>query len=188
MSSHHIVRDDQEPALVIDDFDAIEPVLLDQLLEWSPTVLVGMAAFEAVVLHGRKVDVLITDIPGEPLQDHVKVLPLRGTLINTALTYLIGKAYPAVTVIADGIRPESLLPYVSLIRVSIITKGHRYYAVSSGFSQWKPKNEIVYIVDEPSIRGTTGLTRIGSGCFRTNQDGFYSVAFDAPYGIIGETL
>jgi thiamine pyrophosphokinase len=35
MSSHHIVRDDQEPALIIANGAACSAELLGQLLEWS---------------------------------------------------------------------------------------------------------------------------------------------------------
>ena len=40
MSSHHIVRDDQEPALIIANGASCSNELLGQLLEWSPIVIV----------------------------------------------------------------------------------------------------------------------------------------------------
>lgn len=41
MSSHHIVRDDQEPALIIANGAACSSELLGQLLEWSPSSCFG---------------------------------------------------------------------------------------------------------------------------------------------------
>ena len=61
MSSHHIVRDDQEPALIIANGLACNTELLGQLLEWSPLVIVLDAAIERVLDLGIKVDVLLGD-------------------------------------------------------------------------------------------------------------------------------
>ncbi len=61
MSSHHIVRDDQEPALIIANGAACDPELLGQLLEWSPLVVVLDSAIERVIELGIKVDVLLGD-------------------------------------------------------------------------------------------------------------------------------
>ena len=61
MSSHHIVRDDQEPALIIANGAACSNELLGQLLEWSPLVIVLDSAMERVVELGIKVDVLLGD-------------------------------------------------------------------------------------------------------------------------------
>ena len=60
MSSHHIVRENQEPALVIADMSALPVEWPQQLLEWSPTVTVFDSAVEAVRNLGIKLDVVIT--------------------------------------------------------------------------------------------------------------------------------
>jgi len=46
MSSHHIVREKQEPALIIANGEACSTELLNQLLEWSPFVVVLDGAYE----------------------------------------------------------------------------------------------------------------------------------------------
>ena len=61
MSSHHIVRDDQEPALIIANGACCQPDLLGQLLEWSPLVVVLDSAIERVMELDIKVDVLLGD-------------------------------------------------------------------------------------------------------------------------------
>ena len=61
MSSHHIVRDDQEPALIIANGAECSNELLGQLLEWSPLVIVLDSAIERVLDLGIKVDVLLGD-------------------------------------------------------------------------------------------------------------------------------
>jgi thiamine pyrophosphokinase len=57
MSSHHIIRDKQEPALIIANGEACSMDILDQLLEWSPMVIVLDGALEHVISLGIKVDV-----------------------------------------------------------------------------------------------------------------------------------
>ncbi|MFD2144372.1 hypothetical protein [Mucilaginibacter antarcticus] len=39
MSSHHIVREKQEPALLVLGLDGFDEEQLGQLLEWSPTLM-----------------------------------------------------------------------------------------------------------------------------------------------------
>jgi len=61
MSSHHIIRDKQEPALIIANGEACSLDLVEQLLEWSPTVVVLDGALERVISLGIKVDVWLGD-------------------------------------------------------------------------------------------------------------------------------
>ena len=61
MSSHHIVRDDQEPALIIPNGASSSQELLGQLFEWSPLVIVLDSAIDRVLELGIKVDVLLGD-------------------------------------------------------------------------------------------------------------------------------
>lgn len=61
MSSHHIIRDKQEPALIIANGEACSIEILEQLLEWSPTVIVLDGALERVIELGIKVDVWLGD-------------------------------------------------------------------------------------------------------------------------------
>ena len=61
MSSHHIVKDKQEPALIIANGEDCSYDLLSQLLEWSPTVLVLDGAITRVLELGIKVDIVLGD-------------------------------------------------------------------------------------------------------------------------------
>ncbi len=61
MSSHHFVRDKQEPALIIANGEECTNDLLNQLLEWNPYVLVLDGALDRVLLKGIKVDAVIGD-------------------------------------------------------------------------------------------------------------------------------
>ncbi len=58
MSSHHIIRDEQEPALLIADPEA-DYGLVQQLLEWSPVVVVIAECLPRVLNWGIKIDKLV---------------------------------------------------------------------------------------------------------------------------------
>lgn len=78
MSSHHFVKENQEPALFIADADAIPFEKIQELLEWSPTVVVSWNALDAVLAWGIKVDVVVVeeDFTGAArlkLMDHAPV-------------------------------------------------------------------------------------------------------------------
>ena len=61
MSSHHFVRDKQEPALIIANGEECSNEVLNQLLEWNPFVLVLDGALDRVLMKGVKVDAVIGD-------------------------------------------------------------------------------------------------------------------------------
>lgn len=60
MSSHHIVRDNQEPALFMDspihNFEWI-----GQLLEWSPILIVNVKYMDWIVMHDLKPDIILSE-------------------------------------------------------------------------------------------------------------------------------
>ena len=65
MSSHHVVTENQEPALLILNPDSIQFEKVQELLEWSPLVIVSDTALEGVLRRGIKIDVLLTPGTGE---------------------------------------------------------------------------------------------------------------------------
>jgi thiamine pyrophosphokinase len=61
MSSHHFVKEGQEPALIIANGMACSRQLMDELLEWSPYVLVLDGALKRVMDLGIKFDAVLGD-------------------------------------------------------------------------------------------------------------------------------
>lgn len=109
MSSHHIVRDEQEPALLIADPLALSLEYVDHLLEWSPTVIVTEPALEEVLKWGIKIDVVVAGMDSldrlkSRLQEQspVQLLGFESSdLLASAYVFLTDKAYHAVNVLAD---------------------------------------------------------------------------------------
>src|SRR6202012_5572544 len=88
-SSHHIVREKQEPALLILGLDNFPDELLGQLLEWSPTVIVTPQTADKVHALEIKIDWLITDKTVLLLQSDIKLMPPGNDAdIEAAIKYL----------------------------------------------------------------------------------------------------
>lgn len=124
MSSHHIVKEKQEPALLIANGEACSSDLLDNLLEWSPYVVVLDGAMPGVLQRGIKVDVLLGDFDRNELDlEEVKKQQYPIEIIHTpdqektdlekGIEFLIQKGFPAVNIVwATGRRMDHTLANV----------------------------------------------------------------------------
>lgn len=153
MSSHHIIREDQEPALLIDDASAANFGIIQQLLEWSPTVIVTQAALEQVLTWGIKIDVAIVsesnlDQWKLALQEQAPVKILTTTAdhnaLETALYFLIASKQKAVNIIANTAL-ERFEKFTSMY-VGVIRDGQRWVFIPSGqFEKWLPAGTLLLL-------------------------------------------
>lgn len=190
MSSHHIIREKQEPALLIWDIGSFDMEYLGQLLEWSPTVMVSSLVYEQVYSFGIKIDVVIgnTEVSFQQ-QEHLKTIPLiRNNFIQTALSYLVSEEYPSVNVIAGSFRVDDYKSFVEMLDIVIFVEDKKIFPIKSSFSKWKSANEEIYFMDEDfSGISFSGLkTTTTQEYFLTIKDGFYSFSFDRDFIFIAE--
>jgi hypothetical protein len=111
VSSHHFVKEGQEPALLILNSTAISFQKVQELLEWSPTVIVAEDQLEVVLGWGIKIDAVICAQPNnlamnERLKDQ---LPLKfisyrqfTSGLKIAVEYLTEKRHTALNVLAQS--------------------------------------------------------------------------------------
>ena len=59
MSSHHLVRENQEPGLYIAEWFSSAAELLEQLSQWAPKIIVHERVLDQVLETGTKVDVVL---------------------------------------------------------------------------------------------------------------------------------
>ena len=187
MSSHHIIREKQEPALLVLGLDNFEDELLGQLLEWSPTLIVTADTAERLNAFGIKYDALIGDDLVDTQAD-IKYIPSGDVPAEEALKYLVANNYPAVNVITNELALDDYLPYAAAINIVLFNDGKKIYPVTSGFTKWKPKGEIIEVVSTADNLTYTGLTETGVGTYITNVDGFFTFSFNAPYLFIAELI
>ena len=187
MSSHHIVREKQEPALYIHRLGDFNEEDLGQLLEWSPTLLVHAAEYEKVLSLGLKVDVVLNPGPGEVIQESTKVVNTMHDDIAGVLNYLVDEKYPAVHIIDQNSDLKVLDYYFELINIVVFTPSAKSYPVKSGFNVWKPAGT-TFSIPLTAYFETSNLLQNEAGEFIVVKDGFIDFTFSTAYLFITEKL
>ena len=189
MSSHHIVREKQEPALLIAGLNNFSDELLGQLLEWSPTVVVTADMAEQVQTYGIKIDWLIADEIMGLQQSDIKLMPAGGDKpIIAALKYLVGEGYHAVNLVTDNFTASELERYFEQLDLVVFYNGKKIIAVHPGFSKWKPAGDRMEFLTQPNNFLYTGLSPVEGNIYKTTHDGFISLQFTNPYMLLAEYL
>ena len=171
MSSHHIVRDDQEPALIIANGEACSTELLGQLLEWSPLVIVLDSAIERVLELDIKVDVLLGDFDRgfdanyyKEKQYPIEIVHSPNqdkTDLEKAFDYLIEKGHIAVNVVwATGRRADhtitnltNIVAYRNLLKIVILDDHSKVYLLQKSFEKWYTANTILSLIPIGKVTG-----------------------------------
>lgn len=194
MSSHHIVRENQEPALLIADAHTISFEKIQELLEWMPTVVVLSSEVETVIAWGIKVDVVITPLAEMNLwRDKLaEQTPIRLISYNpnddplqTAFYFLVASKAVAVNCLLsskdDLIKVESfsnldIEAFVDNKLWSWMKKGH--------FEKWFPSGATLYLSPEEMKSEFPEFT---SDSYRTVKDGIIRFKSNHPFWV-GEEL
>ena len=187
MSSHHIVREKQEPALLVLGIN-FDDEQLGQLLEWSPTVMATRPIAEKLNSYGIKLDWVISDGYGDEIQSDIKILPANNDPLQSAMGFLTDNGYPSVNVITDELYLESYVPFIDKINLVIFYNNQKIYPVTSGFSKWKPADETIEVLSPSDDLSFTGLTALSSNQFKTISDGFFTLNFNAKHVFLAEKL
>lgn len=189
MSSHHIVREKQEPALLVLGLNNFPDEQFGQLLEWSPTVITTQQTAEKLNSYGIKIDWIITNGKNEVLQSDVKLIPLgEDTLTEAALKHLISLNYPGANIITDDLNLKDYEVFADKINLVIFNDNKKIYRVISGFNKWKPAGEIIEVLSQTSKIDFTGLEKIKNHQYKTTRDGFFSLHFNEPFLFIAEEI
>jgi thiamine pyrophosphokinase len=179
MSSHHIVREKQEPALLVLGLNNFTDDELGQLLEWSPTLITTPLVAEQLAVYGIKIDFIIADDAGDIDQSDVKLIPAHNQpLLIAGLKHLIEQGYPAVNIVTDELDISVYETYASKINLVIFYNRQKIYSIHSGFRKWKPKNERIDIITPNSDITAEGLVEVSPQVYKTWADGFFSLTFN----------
>lgn len=189
MSSHHIVKEKQEPALYIHELGNFNEEYLGQLLEWSPTLIVLANEYEKVVSLGLKVDIIVGNLEaGIALQENIRIIPQQKNGIEDAIEFLVKEKYPAVNVISKISSFDDLTCYLPDINLVLFTETSKHFAIKSGFSIWKPAGSIFLIDIIAYFEADNLMQQEEEGKFLVVEDGLVAFRFQAPYLFIGELL
>lgn len=198
MSSHHIVRDEQEPALLVIDFSPEEITHLLELLEWSPFVIVHENALTKCMDHQFKFDLVLAKEKNNNQiltvahdQHPFQILHYDEDPIEPALHYLIARKFHALNIVTmrDILSLAKIISSSSIfntLTVNFIQGGLRHSLIYlSSFKKWLPAHTAVSI--EPL--GSTKCETYGESFTAdqqklkaiTKQDGFIEVKATGPF-------
>lgn len=172
MSSHHFVREGQEPALIIANGSSCSDQLLFELLEWSPFVLVLDGALERVLSKGIKFDAVLGDFDSSDelhnSLDYMEPLELlhrpdqHKTDLEKGLDYLIEeKNIPHARIIwATGKRSDHFLnnlftlgKYAGRMNLVMLDDHSQIFVLPQKFSKHYPKGQIISLMPLSEVAG-----------------------------------
>lgn len=177
MSSHHIVKEKQEPALIIANGEACSEELLGQLLEWSPFIVVLDHAIYRVLELGIKIDVWMGDFDQPHDFDTIRSSQHPLEIIDTpdqektdlekAIDFLIQRGFPAANIVwATGRRADhaitnitNLVRYKDQIRLVLFDDYSKIFPLSGIFEKWYVAGTPVSLIPVGTVDGirTSGL-------------------------------
>lgn len=177
MSSHHIVREKQEPALIIANGEACNDEMLGQLLEWSPFVVVLDHAIYRVLDRGIKVDAWLGDFDHghdfdaiRERQHPLEIVPTpdqNKTDLEKAIEFLIGRGFPAANIVwATGRRADhaitnitNLVRYKTQIRLVMFDDHSKIFPLAGTFEKWYTAGTPLSLIPVGAVNGivTSGL-------------------------------
>ncbi len=153
MSSHHIVKENQEPALLILNTEAIRFEKIQELLEWSPTVIIVESCLEKVLGWGIKIDVVLA--PAERIQSLTQTLhhqaPIQflsfedeRKIIACVIEFLKSGHQKAVNVLANSWADFEKLQIANL-DCELFFEGKRWsFARDARFRKWYERDVQLY--------------------------------------------
>ena len=191
MSSHHIVRDQQEPALIVQDASYVNRDTLDQLLEWAPTIVAIGDSLQWLVELGIKVDFALVDtekeIPEDTLsaQTSISIVRLSGPTLASGLQILVRENHRNMNIITSEEGFMSSIDDLKTLDTSCQTISYygnkrTIFYNRSVFRKWYPKGSRVQV--ESLNNGKVSF----SGGERTIEDGVIHMLGDSEYCFSGE--
>ena len=158
MSSHHFVKEQQEPAVFILAVEGIFFETVAPLLEWSPTLLVTQEAVEVVLSWGIKIDVVLgtSTFQKENIYLLEEQYPLRFLTVSTGSTleegihYLLASQHKGVHLVGfNHQKHQQLEEKILHLDLTLVDGEWKYYPVKGGkFSKWFAPAEIRLLASE----------------------------------------
>lgn len=186
MSSHHIVRENQEPALLVEDFNALSEEYLGQILEWSPTIITTEENLDYFLAEDTKVDFLYARTI-DSAQEEIKLITPSTSFLKDSLDYLIANNYKAVNIFSKTL-DSSFIAYAKHINVVAFVEGIRYVLIQSQYEKWKVKGQKMYI-NISELKSFNGLKFMQDNVFEVEKDGFVVLEMNTDsFVFVGEEI
>jgi thiamine pyrophosphokinase len=184
MSSHHIVRDEQEPALFLLEPEVVDFQVIESLLEWSPVVLLPDYHLDLVLMWGIKFEVLIFGNNDEnqlrsDLMDYLplKFIPTKGDYLQSGLDFLVQHNHQHLNLITNFDNTKNKLNNSLKLEVVIYQGESKHFQVKNGFwKKWLTKDTRLDF--ELNKFTATNLMQVDN-FYLVKQDGWVEIKADA---------
>lgn len=186
MSSHHFVREKQEPSILVAGDAMSDQEIIGQLFEWCPQVLIHEKNIALFSEWQVKVDVLFyRSLTNEtvsvllPMQENIKWVQLPPDPAEDLSfmirylehdgqqsAYIIGLTYEEVK--ASFLRPSE-------IKLIYIHEQQRSYPLGRQHEKWMAAGQEISVNDASKITYTENLEKRTEHLFTVKQDGFIRI-------------
>lgn len=145
MSSHHVIRDNQEAAVAVLDVEQLDYEILGDALEWSPFVMTTALMAEPLVTHGFKLDLII----GSSLdtrdnvksQSHIKYIEADTNVVKQMIQLAENNKHPAIIIFASFDKCSKDIE-AAQIPISVIESDTKWTLINSGYlKKWFSKGD-----------------------------------------------
>lgn len=185
MSSHHFVKEKQEPAIYIHSEESLDMNLLGQLLEWCPFVIADEHSLYVLNHEPIKIDLVIhRDLSLEEIQtwtanqSNLKILSLKKDedKLSTVLQHLINENHFAISLVACSDEHFEKIKYLNLpLDIIQYHPNSKAFFVNQHFQKWKEKDSLISIDSEPI--DTKNLVKQNE-LWRVMEDGLVEISVD----------
>lgn len=196
MSSHHFVREGQEPALLITRRVTFESAM--DLLEWAPKLIVTSDALESVLSWGVKIDVVVVEWGTDQsvydlLADSHPVDIISCDQNEPAIARALLLSDSPVNVLTTGAADllDVIGPFLAARdKPVVLFADHAKWTFhAKNFKKWVPEGAVFYLyrTRDDQVFDTNGTISNGDG-YTAIQDGIVHFSSDAPFWVVEQQI
>ncbi len=199
MSSHHFVKENQEPALYIMDPLGVDRETINSFLEWNPTVIINLDSWTIVKNWNIKVDIILikenelTHAQREEInqQAPIKLLNYQNDEAPSQklLNYLAEENYNGLNIVTDLTKLNGLKeiadPYLSQFTITFYADKQKVYWIDNKlFEKWARHEQLFQLHDQQEPIAFTGLVKSNTETdtlFTANHNGKIKITMPGPF-------
>ncbi|MBK6265809.1 hypothetical protein JKA74_12265 [Marivirga sp. S37H4] len=183
MSSHHVIRDEQEPPVFILDIEN-QLDTIKELLGWSPSVWVLEEHAEWLMSQNVKVDGVLSIHP----ESHLRLTQQSGeylierynenSLLKAIIQTLDAKAYTGVNIFCNTTQKDLIIQSSKELALSIplslfVDDKVTIIIFNTSFRKWYPRNQELKVL-KGNVWETTNVKKL-NGYYLVEEEGFFKL-------------
>ncbi|MTI20212.1 hypothetical protein E1176_04195 [Fulvivirga sp. RKSG066] len=154
MSSHHVIRDNQEAAVFLYDHTSCDSEILGSALEWSPLIITTENSAEFLLRSGIKIDVVLIKSIGIETNSAYEYTThnIEDSYLGSGLRLLTDKNHKAVYIFGSLDSLDLEVIESSGLVISIIDRKRKWSFIKKGkINKWLPDGAKLYIKSTAKI-------------------------------------